>query len=123
MKFYYKDILVRTSDNHHYTHAIINENEQGGITRVYACCSSRELAEKRYNNEMSYNKQQRDFLKELLKARAEGKDKFYFKGKIKFTKEYKKWTDKSLQEDIDDYDARIERYYRIAKIVELEERA
>ena len=72
---------------------------------------------------MSYNKQQRDFLKELLKARAEGKDKFYFKGKIKFTKEYKKWTDKSLQEDIDDYDARIERYYRIAKIVELEERA
>lgn len=123
MKFYYKDILVRTSENHHYTHAIIVENEQGGITRVYACCSNERLAISRYNSEQNYHRRERDFLKELLKARTEGKDKFYFKGNIKFTKEYKKWTDESLQEDIAIYERIIEDYYRTAKIVELEERA
>lgn len=123
MKFYYKDILVRTSETHHYTHAVIVENEQGGISRIYACCSSRELAERRYNSEMSNNVRNRDFFKELLKAREDGKDKFYFKGKIKFTKEFKRWTNESLQEDIEDYDRIIKRYYKTAKIVELEERA
>lgn len=123
MKFYYKDILVRTSETHHYTHAIIVENEQGGITRVYACCSSEALAISRYNSEQNDHRRERDFLKELLKAREDGKDKFYFKGNVKFTKEFAKWTNESLKEDVAIYERIIENYYKTAKIVELEERA
>lgn len=123
MKYYYKDILVRTSETHHYTHAIIVENEQGGITRVYACASSAQLANTRYNSEQNWNRRQRDFLKALIKAKQEEKEMFYFKGNIKYTKNYKNFTIESLEKDVADYDRIIERYYTTAKIVELEERA
>lgn len=48
MKFYYKGQLIRTSKNHHYTHAIIivEDNE----FKCVACSSSRELAEKAFEN-------------------------------------------------------------------------
>lgn len=45
MKFYYKGQLMRTSKNHHYTHAVIRHNEDGTITCM-GCSSSEQGAEK-----------------------------------------------------------------------------
>ena len=45
MKFYYKGHLMRTSKNHHYTHAVIRHNEDGTITCM-GCSSSKQGAEK-----------------------------------------------------------------------------
>lgn len=48
MKYFYKGQLVRTSKNHHYTHAIIRHNEDGTFTCM-GCSSSKAGAEKMMN--------------------------------------------------------------------------
>ena len=49
MKFYYNGIKLRTSEKHHYTHAIIVHNENGTIT-CKGCSSTKKGAEKLMND-------------------------------------------------------------------------
>lgn len=44
MKFYYNGQLIRTSKNHHYTHAVVKVTEKGVI--CYGCSSTEKGAEK-----------------------------------------------------------------------------
>lgn len=118
MKFYYNGKLVRTSKNHVYTHAVINEN--GGCI---ACSSTRKGAEQVISSEISYNERRLQTQLNKKKAIEEGAAGYWdvserkhywekFRGKDYQTLEY-------AEEQIEWYKKQIE-VVRSWKVVELE---
>jgi len=117
MKFYYKDQLVRTSKNHHYTHAVIRETENGFST--FACASSRELAERAKAQEINWYKAQGERLHKHLEAIENGKSEYYSKGRyFRVTPERLEEIKKALAE----HNEMIKRLDATLKVVEIEER-
>lgn len=79
MKFYYQDKLVRTSKTHHYAFAVICENKNG--FSVWACASTRELAEKARAKEIRWFENQAEGLRLHIEAIENGKKEYYRNGR------------------------------------------
>ena len=118
MKFYYKDKLVRTSKNQHYTHAVITESEKG--IGVWACASRRDLAEKAMQKEINWHSAQGDNLREHIKAIENGKKEYYCHGR--YYKTSPKDDADALRRYLAEHEERIAEMRATFKIVELEER-
>lgn len=122
MKFYYDGQLIRTSKNHHYTHACVIKAKDGKW-KTLGCSSTREGAEKVKNQRIisylngieSYEKQ--------IKALDEGKSGYYSKGYgfIKFSESYYKTDKESRLKEIEHLKAEIEKVKETWLIVEVAE--
>ena len=71
-KYYYKDILMRTSENHTYAFAIIKEFEDGSIACL-GCSKDRANAEKNMRSIISWTIQDLEFYEKLNEARKSGR--------------------------------------------------
>lgn len=122
MKFYYNGQLMRTSKNHEYTHAILNENG-----KCEGCRTSKEACQSYINTEINRCKQEIENDKRCIRALNEGKSGYYYKDgrKTWFSKFEKgnKWhTIEFRQENIEYLLKRIEILENNYKIIELEQR-
>lgn len=77
MKFYYNGQLIRTSKNHHYTHACIEITENG--IRCIGCSSTKAGAEKMKAREISELERYMFSHKACIKALEERKRGYYNK--------------------------------------------
>ena len=124
-KYYYNNELIRTSKNHsNYTHAVIQEKNDGTI-EVLACCSSEELATKQLKSMYNYYYVRTIAnLNAKINAMENGRKHYYFKeGKRQVLAKIRE------TDNIDDAKAILEEDMRYAKrfeestsIVELEAR-
>ncbi len=117
MKFYYEGKLVRTSKNHHYTHAVIS-----GTGNVFTCSSSEELARKALNAHLSGYRTGIENNRRAIKAIEQGKTSYLVKEgrsnyptKLRHTKE-------EYEEGIRHMQDTIEWITNTWKVIELEER-
>ena len=83
MKFYYNGQLIRTSKNHIYTHAVIDESG-----RCRGCRANRETAEAIISTEITHKEQSIQNCKNAIKAMESGKSGYIYKDgrKTWFTK-------------------------------------
>lgn len=117
MKFYYNNKLVRTSKNHHYTHAWKWRDSE----KVLGCNANRELAQKAKDSYISfYFSYDYKFYTAMMEAKKQGKTKFYWNSKYASTN----W--RNVEDDCEEkFQKAKERYDKAVNdiiIVELEER-
>lgn len=121
MKYYYNDVLVRTSKNHKYTHAVIKRVD--GKVICVGCSSSKAGAESIKRKEAAYYETRVNNNEAALAALAAGKSGYYYKdgrktGYFKFEKDTtKEYYEKALEDNKTTL-ARINSW----EIVEVEER-
>lgn len=78
-KFYYNGKLVRTSENHNYTHAVIVVNDQGEFNGLCGCRTSENAAQSIISSEISaYNRGIENCMSKV-KAMQAGKNCYYCK--------------------------------------------
>lgn len=122
MKFYYNGNLIRTSKNHHYTHAVINENE-----KALTCSATRQGCEQFIQRYINESLEGIENSKNAIKALNAGKKGYYIKyGRITYWhsfSEYGENTVEKCEEWIEHCKNRIEWIKANWKIVEIEERA
>ena len=119
MKFYYQDKLVRTSKNHIYTHAVIDQ----ATNKLIGCRSTKEAAEAVKSSEISRYRTDINNCKRAIKEYEAGKSYYFVKiaGRscpIKFGSK----TPKDFEEYIKSDEANIERVTKDWIVVELEAR-
>lgn len=120
MKFYYNGELVRTSKNHHYTHAIFNVEKNA----LVSCHASEDLARKAKASEISGWRSGIENGKRMVKAFESGKS--YYRAKVgnrEFTAKIgRNETLESLQQWVESREAGLKNVEENWQIVELEER-
>ena len=125
MKYYYKDILVRTSKTHEYHFAVIKELDDG--IAVLACSKTYEGAMASRRQLISYTINDLEVCEKLQEARRNGKSGFFAKGQgrketYRKTSDYDdKWFE-NLEERIDYNKQSIDEFNRTVKVVEIEAR-
>ena len=121
MKYYYNDVLVRTSKNHKYTHAVIKRVD--GKIICMGCSSSKDGAEKIKRREASYYERQIANCEEAIKAlkagrsgysSKDGRRSYYIKFEKDRTVEFYEECMKNARSSLD--------YINSWEIVEVEER-
>lgn len=119
-KFYYNGNLMRTSQNHIYTHALIHISGGKPIT----CSASYDGCLKEKNKRLSHCNQEINNCKAEIKALQNGKAGFYYKdGRDTWYHKFSKdETIEKAQETLDWYTKRIETITNEYIIVELEMR-
>lgn len=119
-KFYYNGNLVRTSQNHVYTHATVNINNG----ELYGCSSTLQGAQKIINERLHWAEEEIENAKVAIKALKSGKNGCYMKegrrsyphrfGKDDTIEKYEGWIANSTK--------RIEWVRENLRVVELEMR-
>jgi hypothetical protein len=124
MKFYYNDVLVRTSQNHIYTHAVIISGGEFSKKKLIGCRASEETARQIISSQISrYNADIRNYEKAIKALQAgkkyyEGKDgNMTYLHKFRSTDTVEHYT--NLIEDTKTTIASVQKYW---KVVELEVR-
>ena len=122
MKFYYNGQLIRTSKNHEYTHAILDEK---GICQ--GCRTSKQACQSYINTEINRCRQEIENDERCIKALQEGKSGYYYKdGRKTWYSKFEKgnnWhTVEFREENIKFLQARIEIMESKWQVVELEQR-
>lgn len=119
MKFFYDGKLVRTSKTKVYTHAVIN-TETGGLI---GCSSSRELAQKKVDSEISYCNSRIAEDERALKALTSGASGYSYRfGRMKYFSVFGRDCSKNPEEwkqFIREHRERIDYIRRNWKVVEL----
>lgn len=117
MKYYYNGKLMRTSKNHHYTHAVINPDGD----RLIGCCSRLDLAVKLRQSYISECETSIENFKRAIKALEAGKNKYWCKCGNRDVLEKTYYTIDEYKKYIENSEKKIA-YRKNFKVVELEER-
>lgn len=121
MKFYYNGILVRTSKNHEYKYALINQLEKG-IIAVITCSSTYDGCQKELNRIISNKYENIENYKRILKSIESGKDYYYCKMGRYEAKEKIRYSKEQYEHDLEVYENEVNEIKNNYKIVELEQR-
>lgn len=124
MKFYYNGKLIRTSKNHHYTHAVITENNEK--INCLGCRANRESAESIITERINRTKTGIENGKEMIKALKANKSGYYAKdGRrsyyVRFSEAPDHYTIENAERWIRENEEYIEEIQKTWKVVELEE--
>lgn len=117
MKFYYNGKLLRTSETHTYTHAVIN-----GAGKCVGCRTSQKAAQYIIDYEVNQCRQGIENCKAAIKALESGKSYYTVKsGRRTYPHKFQKDdTIESYADYIDGCEKRIDYILRSWKVVELE---
>lgn len=121
MKFYYNGQLIRTSKNHHYTHACVAQGKDGKWNCV-GCSSTRAGAEKVKQDIIREFERAITTAKNALKALEDGKKGFYNSRNVWLTF-HESDTAETFKEVLEDATNKIKGINDKYLIVEIEERA